>query len=90
MQSDRRTILHLIAIGRLTPREAERLIAAWNEGREVLMLLAAVLIFAVVSQFHSGVLAVEMARLLNICAAGTLSILHAVAVNLSHYLGGSL
>ena len=36
MQNDRRAILSLVAVGRITPGEAERLLAAWNEGREVL------------------------------------------------------
>jgi hypothetical protein len=84
MQSDRRTILHLIAIGRLTPRDAERLIAAWNEGRELLLLLAAVVIFAAVSQLNSGALAAELVKFWSTCAAGTVSVLHAVGVNLSH------
>ena len=34
MQTDRRTILALVASGRITPAEAERLLAHANEGRE--------------------------------------------------------
>jgi hypothetical protein len=41
MQKNRHQLLHLIAIGRLTPSEAERLIFAWNEGRETVWALAA-------------------------------------------------
>jgi hypothetical protein len=36
MKSERQTILSLLALGRITPRDAERLLAAWNAGREEL------------------------------------------------------
>jgi len=34
MHRERQAILSLIALGKITPREAERLLAAWNAGRE--------------------------------------------------------
>ena len=34
MNRERQAILSLVALGRITPREAERLLAAWNAGRE--------------------------------------------------------
>lgn len=34
MNTNRRTILHQVALGRITPIEAERLLIAWNDGRE--------------------------------------------------------
>ena len=34
MQKDRQAILSLLALGRITPREAERLLAAWSSSRE--------------------------------------------------------
>jgi hypothetical protein len=34
MNTDRRVILALIAMGRITPAEAERLLAAWDESFE--------------------------------------------------------
>lgn len=34
MRNTRRGILSLMAAGRITPSEAERLLAAWNAGRE--------------------------------------------------------
>lgn len=40
MNTDRRAILALIAMGRITPAEAERLLAAWNESRETAWILA--------------------------------------------------
>ena len=36
MKRERQAILSLVALGRITPREAERLLAAWNAGREEL------------------------------------------------------
>lgn len=39
MNTDRRAILALIATGRITPAEAERLLAAWNESRETAWIL---------------------------------------------------
>lgn len=40
MQRGRQTILSLVALGRITPREAERLLAAWNAGREEMWAIA--------------------------------------------------
>jgi hypothetical protein len=57
MGSDRRAILTLIAMGRITPREAERLLAAWNEGREMWWIAAGCLVAAVVVQLHGTTLA---------------------------------
>jgi hypothetical protein len=34
MNREHQTILSLVALGRITPRDAERLLAAWNAGRE--------------------------------------------------------
>jgi hypothetical protein len=45
MNTDRRAILSLIAMGRITPREAERLLAVWSERDEVIVRIA--VIFAI-------------------------------------------
>ena len=52
MSSDRRAILALIAMGRITPGQAERLLAAWNESRETAWILAACVTFAALAQPH--------------------------------------
>ena len=52
MTSDRRAILNLIATGRITPAEAERLLAAWNESHETLWIVALGLAFALLAQVH--------------------------------------
>jgi hypothetical protein len=41
MQKERQAILWLVAVGRITPREAERLLAAWNSCREELWVVGA-------------------------------------------------
>lgn len=41
MQKERKIILSLIALGRITPREAERLLAVWSLGREEFWIIAA-------------------------------------------------
>jgi hypothetical protein len=40
MNSDRRTILSLLALGRITPREAERLLAVWPDEDEFILKIA--------------------------------------------------
>lgn len=50
METDRRIILHLVAMGRITPAEAERLLIAGNDGREARWVLAAALGFAFLAE----------------------------------------
>jgi hypothetical protein len=45
MHTDRSAILSLVALGRITPREAERLLAVWPEGDESILRLALGLAF---------------------------------------------
>jgi hypothetical protein len=53
MNTDRRTILALIAMGRITPGEGERLLAVWNESRETLWILAFSLVVICLSQLNA-------------------------------------
>ena len=46
MHTDRSSILSLVAMGRITPREAERLLAVWRDGDETVLRLALCLAFA--------------------------------------------
>jgi hypothetical protein len=41
MPNGRRTILSLVALGRISPAEAERLLIVWNQGREGFWVIAA-------------------------------------------------
>ena len=47
MQWERKAILSLVALGRITPREAERLLAAWNSGREEVWVVGACVVASV-------------------------------------------
>jgi hypothetical protein len=53
MDTASRSILHLVAQGRLTPLDAERLLRAWNERRETAWVMACVGVIAVVGQLHA-------------------------------------
>lgn len=44
MQEERKIILSMIALGRITPREAERLVAVWSLGREEFWVIAACMV----------------------------------------------
>jgi len=52
---DRPVILHLVATGRITAAEAERLLLAWNSGRASLWAIAAcaALCWAAQQQLHA-------------------------------------
>ena len=52
MNTDRRVILSLVAMGRITASEAERLLAAWNESRETAWIVGLCLAFACLAQLH--------------------------------------
>ena len=64
MDSASRAILQLVAQGRLTPWDAERLLRAWNERRETAWVMACAAVIAVVGQLHAWVaLSVPLAHI---------------------------
>jgi hypothetical protein len=52
MHTDRRAILQLVAIGRITPTEAERLLIVWNDGRETMWALSACIVISLLLQLN--------------------------------------
>lgn len=86
MNNDRRVLFWLIASGRITAREAERLLAIGPEGEDKLARLALCFAFAwlLLSQF--GGLLVTYTRILLALVPGAH---HAVALA-THCLGGLL
>jgi hypothetical protein len=52
MHTDRRTILSLVAHGRITAYEAERLLIAWNEQRESVLVFTACIVLVLLAQIN--------------------------------------
>ena len=85
MSTDRRAILHLLAVGRLTPVEAERLLVAANDGNEGLLLVLAGIVFLGMTQGQAWA-GRAFTALMPVIHHFTTSLTH----NLSAVLGGSL
>jgi hypothetical protein len=52
MNNHRRAILQLVAMGRITPAQAERLLMAVNEGQQAVWALAACVAVSPFAQLH--------------------------------------
>ncbi len=52
MNTDRRTILSLVAHGRITAAEAERLLIVWNETREGALVFTACIVLVLLAQVN--------------------------------------
>lgn len=79
MNSDQRTILALIATGRITPAQAERLLSALNESREMVWLVALCLAGACLAQFRLS----ELLPLVHFCNTQIPAMAQAVHLALS-------
>lgn len=86
MNTDRRAILSLVALGRITPREAERLLAVWPGSDETLVRLVLSLAFAWLVLSHLSDLFAGFTRML-VAVAPELH--HSIAF-VAHCLGGLL
>jgi hypothetical protein len=64
MHTDRSAILSLVALGRITPREAERLLAAWRDGDEAVVCLALGLAFLALALPYAGSVAAAFGQVL--------------------------
>jgi hypothetical protein len=92
MQTDRRAILTLVALGRITPTEAERLLLAWNAGRQSLWVPAACLAaaaMALCAQIDLRAWSVALAHIAHSLLPGTLAAIHHILPILTHILGGT-
>jgi hypothetical protein len=90
MDSDRRTILSLVASGRITAGEAERLLAAWNDSREtawILLLCAAV---ACLAQFRLHELFPLLLHFINAQIPAMAADVHRFLAPVTGLLGGLL
>ena len=65
MSTDRRVISALIAMGRITPAVAERLLAAWDEGLETTCILAISLVMVCLAQLNVHTLVPRLMHFFN-------------------------
>jgi hypothetical protein len=84
MKKERQIILSMIALGRITPREAERLLTAWSLGREELWVIAACL-SACLAQIAPAVV-----RMVHTLLPEGLPGLHHAAMAITFWIGGVL
>jgi hypothetical protein len=90
MSTDRRAILHLVALGRITPAEAQRLLTVWNQGRESLLALAGGILIACLAQLPLRELFPGVAHAFHSLVAGNLLSLHTAQSLVTHLLRGAL
>ena len=76
MNSHRRAILQLVAMGRVTAAEAERLLIAWNDGRETLWALAACIAVSLLAELHLSQLLPALFRIAQSIMPGSFISLH--------------
>lgn len=90
MNNDRRAILSLIATGRITASEAERLLVALNDSRETAWILALSLGFAWMAQIHLREILPILLHLLNAQIPALAEASHQAFSPITDLLGGLL
>lgn len=84
MKKERQDILSLVALGRITPREAERLLAVWNAAREEFWVVATCFVICL------GEFLPAIARLARALLPEEAIGLHHAVVAISYWIGGVL
>jgi hypothetical protein len=84
MQKERQIILSMIALGRITPREAERLLAAWSLSREESWVIAASMIVCLTQ------IVPALARIVHTLLPEGLPGLHHAVMAITFWIGGVL
>ena len=90
MNTDRRAILSLIAMGRITPAQAERLLVVWNDRSDAVWALAAVVTAALFAQDFSHGFVPEILHGLRSLMPGFVSLAQQTSSILTQLLGGIL
>ena len=90
MQTDRRTILSLVATGRITSTEAERLLVLSNERAETIWTLAACLAAVLLFKSPSDHLLSGIFDMFRVLLAAIPGAMHQVQVVLTQVIGGIL
>jgi len=80
----REAILSLLALGRITPREAERLLAAWNAGREEVWVICACIAVCAAEALP------PLSRLAHALLPGGLPAIHHAISAITYSIGGTL
>lgn len=90
MRTNRNTILHLVALGRITPAEAERLLTAWNDGREVFWVLAVWLAIVILPQLRLYEFLLGLVHAAHTLPSSGSNVVHRAPALITHLFGGSL
>jgi hypothetical protein len=90
MNTDRRAILSLVATGRITVAEAERLLAAWSDSRETAWILILCLVFACLAQPHLHELLPGLMHFFNVQIPALAEAVHHAVSPITDLLGGLL
>ena len=90
MRNDRQAILSLIAMGRITPVEAERLLAVWQEGRDAFWAVAACLAVALITQSFPGHLLSDFLHSVRTLLPGLMAAAQHTQLIVTDLLGGRL
>jgi hypothetical protein len=88
MHDRRRAILHLVAVGRITPAEAERLLIAWNDGRESLLALSACIVISLLLQLNPHEWMPNLLETAHLLLPGIQACLHPALSLINYLLGG--
>jgi len=90
MHTERRAILQLVAMGRITAAEAERLMIASSDERLTLWALAACVTASGLAQIHLGGLLAALLHAAHLFSSGNLlPLLHALSL-VTRWFGGML
>jgi hypothetical protein len=90
MNTDRRAILSLIAMGRITPLEAERLLAIWSDWDDSIVRVAVVCAVTWMVVPHVHHMLTGMLQAFDVVSPRLLAAGHHVVTSLSDVFGGAL
>ncbi len=90
MNTDRRTILSLVAMGRISASEAERLLVAWNESRETAWVIGLSFAFACLAQLHLRELLPMLMHIYSAQIPALATVMEHVLAPITSIWGGSL
>lgn len=90
MNTDRRAILSLIAMGRITPREAERLLAILSDWDDAIVHVAAICAVAWMVVPHAHHVVMGMLQAFDVVGPRLLATGHHVFTSVSNVFGGAL